>query len=273
MVWLATYTDYSVKNTVGCIRPSSEANPLRVNKGKKLVEKVRNPKTEKCPFCENYYQKQNIHKHIISCNPKSNETNKAAWNKGIKTGSYQKHQLFVCKFCHKEWITTKSAYTLHENCCEFNPNRYIRRNFGTHRTTEEKKKISEGQKLAHKEGRNSSWIGRRKRSYAEEYWYNVFINTLGESNFENNYPVKNNNSSYFLDFAWPERKIYFEVDGESHYSELGVQKDEKRTKFLESMGWTLIGRCRWSKFQKLTTSDKETYINHIIKQVKENNRK
>lgn len=233
------------------------------------MEKIRNPKTEKCPFCGNYYQKQNIQKHIIFCKSNPSKIKREAWNKGIKTGSYQNHQLLTCKFCHKEWVTTKSAHTLHENCCKLNPNRYIRKNFGTHRNEEEKENISKGQKLAHKEGRNSAWIGRRKRSYAEEYWYNVFINTQSVLNFENNYAVKNPNSCYFLDFAWPERKVYFEVDGESHYSESGIQKDKERTEFLESKGWKLIGRCRWSKFQELSPSDKEAYINSIIKQVNE----
>jgi very-short-patch-repair endonuclease len=153
---------------------------------------------------------------------------------------------------------------------DLNPNRKPGSYLGRKRTEEEKRKISEGQKLAHKEGRNCSWIGRRKRSFAEQYWFDLFTKELGENSFENNFPVKAEKSAYFLDFAWPEKKLYFEVDGETHFTEEGKKHDSIRTEFLQKNGWVLIGRCRWSEYQKLTKDQKIKYFQEIENLLKYN---
>lgn len=137
---------------------------------------------------------------------------------------------------------------------------------GKHHSEESKHKISEGQKLAHKEGRNSSWIGRRKLSYAEQSWFNIFLNEFGEQNFINNFYVKDCN--YWLDFAWPKKKIYFEVDGKSHFTKEGIEHDKIRTEKLSKVGWTLIGRCNWSEYQKLSIEDKEAFVKEIVSKIK-----
>lgn len=178
-------------------------------------------------------------------------------------------RLCTCQFCKKEWSTTKTGWHLHEFYCHSNPNRKPGTFKGRKRSEEEKRKISEGQKIAHKEGRNCSWIGRRKRSFAEQFWYDIFAKDLGENSFENNYKVPNSKSAYFLDFAWPDRKLYFEVDGETHYSEEGKKHDEERAKFLQDKGWLLICRCRWSDFQKLSGDEKYSYIQDIEMQIKQ----
>jgi len=228
---------------------------------------MRNQKTEVCPYCKILFQKANIHKHINSCKENPDRISVPAWNKGLHTGSFQNYYQFICEYCKKEWMTTRTGYKVHTIYCICNPNRKNIHNFGIKRTAAEKEKISIGQKLAHKEGRNSSWIGRRKRSYAEDYWYNIFLTILGENTFKNNFPVKTDNSCYFLDFAWVDKKIYFEVDGESHYSEEGIKHDIKRTSYLESCGWKLIDRCRWSEYQKLSFQDKNKYIDNIINKI------
>ena len=70
-----------------------------------------------------------------------------------------------CQYCEKSFNRTCSK-TLHERYCLQNPNKEIK--LGHPHTEEAKQLISNGMKLAHKEGRTSSWIGRRKRSYAEQ---------------------------------------------------------------------------------------------------------
>ena len=166
-----------------------------------------------------------------------------------------------CKFCGREFNRTCSK-TLHEKCCDNNPNKVSVRG---HKVSEEtKKKISEGMILAHKEGRANEWQGRRERSYAEQSWYNIFANDFGLETFENNFFVK----KYWLDFAWIDKKIYFEVDGRAHFTEEGKKHDIEREKFLIKEGWTLIGRCNWSEYQKLSKNEKEKYVKEIEYKIK-----
>ena len=166
---------------------------------------------------------------------------------------------FTCDFCGKTFYTTKATFINHiKHFCKENPNVVHLNNSHPH-TDESKKRISEGMKKAHAEGRACEWIGRRVRSYAEQSWYNIFTRDFGEGTFENNFHVK----KYFLDFAWPEKRIYFEVDGRTHYTEKGIKYDEKRTEFLRNEGWKLVGRCNWSEYQKLSFKDKEVYVKNI----------
>ena len=46
--------------------------------------------------------------------------------------------------------------------------------------------------------------------------------------------------NYIVDFYCPKLKIIIEVDGIQHYEEEAAVYDEKRTKFLESKGFTVL---------------------------------
>lgn len=165
----------------------------------------------------------------------------------------------TCSFCGKK-CKRNCNLTVHERHCLKNPDRIPGK---SHLQTDDIKcKISNSMKKAHEMGIASSWIGRRKRSYAEQSWYNIFVNFNIE--FENNYYVK----PYWLDFAWPDKKIYFEVDGQTHFTSEGYEHDNIRTLFLESIGWKLIGRCNWAEYQKLSYLDKQKYINLILNYIK-----
>ena len=167
-----------------------------------------------------------------------------------------------CKFCGREFNRIASR-NRHENNCNDNPNKVIRLG---HKVSEEtKKKISEGMKKAHAEGRANEWQGRRERSYAEQSWYNIFANDFGLESFVNNYFVK----KYWLDFAWVDKKIYFEVDGRTHFTEEGKKHDLIREQFLLDEGWKLIGRCNWSEYQKLSRQEKENYVQEIEQKIKD----
>lgn len=168
---------------------------------------------------------------------------------------------WTCQFCGHKSFSRKSDKSLHENVCKMNPNRTERLG---HKVSEETKiKISESMKLAHKEGRANTWKGRSERSYAEQSWYNIFANDLGEKTFVNNYFV----IKYWLDFAWPDKKLYFEVDGRTHFTEDGIKHDQERTAFLKKEGWTLIGRCNWSEYQKLSKEEKEKFVQNIEQKI------
>lgn len=173
----------------------------------------------------------------------------------IVKGAQPERKCF-CDFCKRPFNRLASK-RLHEKYCDNNPNKI---DCVGHKVSDETKaKISSGMKTAHKEGRANEWQGRRERSYAEQSWYNIFSNDLGQKTFVNNLFVK----KYWLDFAWPDKKIYFEVDGRTHFTEEGVQHDIERTEFLKKEGWTLIGRCNWSEYQKLSRIEREKYVQDI----------
>lgn len=208
-----------------------------------------------------------------------------------------------CKFCSKDCKNKRSLIN-HERLCKENPNRQhiedwthndkwrekagkghpgwnqftkarnlglpippgtmtgkpgIRR--GKKLTDEQKHKISETMKRRFLEsGAISIWHTQleKRKSYAEQYFESIFVDA------KRNYHV----DRYFLDFAWPARKIYIEVDGEQHYTDSKViEHDIKRTERLEECGWKLIGRIRWSLFKKLSNNEKESYINGIIEKI------
>ena len=60
-------------------------------------------------------------------------------------------------------------------------------------------------------------------------------------------------SHYKLDIANPERRIAIEVDGQSHSSKAGRAKDIKKTRFLESRGWTVLRFRNREVLQDLTS--------------------
>lgn len=178
----------------------------------------------------------------------------------IKNGQQPKIKCY-CSFCKREF-STRASRNRHENYCTENPN--AKTYVGGHpQSIETKKKISSSMKKAHKEGRAGEWVGRHERSYAEQSWYNIFSNDLGEKTFINNFFVK----KYWLDFAWPDKKIYFEVDGRTHFTEDGILHDKERTEFLNNEGWTLIGRCNWSEYQKLSREEKEAFVKDIEQKI------
>ena len=97
-----------------------------------------------------------------------------------------------------------------------------------------------------------------KTSYAEEYFATIFTNA------KRNYHV----DRYFLDFAWPEKMIYIEVDGEQHYTEEKViNHDIIRTERLKNLGWTLLTRIRWSIFKKLREDEKRSYVSQLCEKI------
>lgn len=162
----------------------------------------------------------------------------------------------ICRFCGRVRITTKSGNTWHEKHCYENPNRI--KGHAMHWTAEQKQKIADGVRKAQADGRAHSWWMNHKTSFAENYWKDVFKDN---ENIVYNFRV----GYYVLDFANLEKKIYFEVDGEQHYTDEGAAHDKVRTETLKQQGWELIDRCRWSSYQKLQKIERENYVNSIKK--------
>lgn len=97
------------------------------------------------------------------------------------------------------------------------------------------------------------------RSYAEEYWKAV----LDSNNlvYEEQFQI----GPYQLDFAFPDKKIDLEIDGDQHYLDPRIiESDKRRNEYFRALGWKVI-RIKWSDYQKLV--DKKTFVGNIIDQL------
>lgn len=94
-----------------------------------------------------------------------------------------------------------------------------------------------------------------KESYPERYFTKLF-NKENIVGYIKEYIV----NGYFLDFAFVELKIDFEVDGSQHYVDPRiVEHDKVRTKVLNDLGWTII-RLDWRQWQKMNKSARYEWI-------------
>ena len=216
--------------------------------------------------------------------------------------------VFICKFCGKVCKNTNSLKN-HERLCKENPNHqespWIKFNHergawnkgltketdervrlrgkvlsehyalgiitpynkGTHHTEEEKKNLSEKRKQFLKEHPEKVpyVLNHHSKgdSYPEKYFKEVFDNE--KINYEQNYKQ----SGYFLDFAWPEKKLYLEIDGEQHYVDKRiVEHDKVRTETLLNDGWVCVERIRWSEYQKLNEAERKDYLKMVFTRLK-----
>lgn len=106
-----------------------------------------------------------------------------------------------------------------------------------------KQRISNGMKKAHNEGRANNWQDSGikngiKISYPEQFMINVIENEFNDKNYIFQYRV----NKYSLDFAWPLKRVYIEIDGSQH--ENNKEYDNIRDTKLKSLGWTVL-RVKW----------------------------
>lgn len=152
-----------------------------------------------------------------------------------------------CEFCGLEKETTKEGMTLHKKYCKANPNAEKYKLIGFKHSEETKHKLSISRKKAFKEGRikRTGWLNRQKknRSYAEQWLKNYIDSNCSDLNYKEDYPIKN----YLLNFAWPEKQICIEMDGEQHYIDTKrYESDRKKDKLLLESGWKVL-RIRWKE--------------------------
>jgi very-short-patch-repair endonuclease len=115
---------------------------------------------------------------------------------------------------------------------------------------EQRKKLSESLKLAHKEKRHPGWISvnsKKESSYPEIY----FLNMLKNDPFFSKYTIieKHPFSKYVLDFVIIDLKLDIELDGQFHFNdEKTIAKDKIRDEFMITNGWKVF-RIAWTKLK------------------------
>lgn len=148
---------------------------------------------------------------------------------------------FECPFCKEKFFhKTKSLKNRHINHCVCNPDRktYV----GHSWSDEDRKRISERMKKAFKEGRATGWHKRKTgtQSYPEKWFEGVIENEFFDKNYESEFHV----GKYRLDFAWPEKMRYIEIDGNQHDLEERSKSDLIKDEFCKSQGWSCL-RLKW----------------------------
>lgn len=207
-----------------------------------------------CKHCGKACKNKNSHRnHERLCphNPDRNYKNgmlgKNAWNKGLTKETDER--------------VKRGALSLKE---KYDSGKIVSPQKGKSHTKEEKQHLSEIRKeyLKQHPDKVPYVLNHHSKgdSYPEKYFKKVFDNE--NIVYEQNYYQL----GYFLDFAWPEKKVYIEIDGEQHYSDIRiVEHDKKRTEDLNKNGWTLLYRIRWKDYKKLSEKEKAIFIEEIIK--------
>lgn len=176
------------------------------------------------------------------------------------TSSFTDLISYDCPFCGRHRANVrrcaKSAHILH---CSKNPDRVPKK--GHKLSDEQKKLISEKMKKAHLEGRAGTFPSRKncEHSYPEKWLIGVLNRELGFIE-DKDYKTEYFFHKQFLDFAWPERKLCIEIDGQQH--ERFVERklnDAKKDENLKAENWKLL-RLRWSDICKNT----QEYIQQIL---------
>lgn len=182
--------------------------------------------------------------------------------KGFADKCYEK-TYFKCPFCGVERLSKPSDKMNHISHCKLNPNK---KQYNAHKQTlETRKKVSESMKKAHAEGRAGSFPSRKncEHSYPEKWLIGVLNRELGfveNKDYETEYYFH----KQFLDFAWPDKKLCIEIDGQQHerFEERKLM-DAKKDKNLEAEHWKLL-RLKWSDI----CNDTQLYVQQILEFLK-----
>ena len=120
-------------------------------------------------------------------------------------------------------------------------------------TDESKEKIRKARlKYMVEHPENTAWR-KSNLSYPEK----LFLNKINELNWDNKYCIIREYSifPYFIDFAFINEKIAFEIDGSQHLLPERKESDNKKDFLLENNGWSII---------RVTENEIKTNINNVI---------
>lgn len=207
-----------------------------------------------CQYCNKSCKSMNSlrnHERLCKMNPNRhespfvqyNKTKGNVWNKGLSKETDER--------LAKTSKTLKAAYS---------SGQYVSYNKGTIMSDEQKLKISKSRKkyLEDHPDRVPYLLNHSSKiSYPEQY----FIELFDLENIDLQYHKQI--GLYQLDFYNEDKKLYLEIDGEQHYQEKSMERDEKRTHNLSSKGWELIMRIRWAEWKTYSEIEKKRVIDII----------
>ena len=245
----------------------------------------------KCRFCEKICERPGalaVHERVCKSNPDRRplENNGNGWKFSKRE---RKEGGWKCSVCG-EVFETRKLLSIHrkekhpeqggvwnkgltkDNCeslkrasekykAKIKSGEIIPKQLGKPLSEEVKKKISESMKRAHKEGKahnigSSRW--NNEHSYPEKWLIRVLENEF--QMIENkDYRTEMPFGKFSLDFAWPDRKICIELDGDQHNRfEEQKRRDKEKDELLKESGWREL-RINW----KDCYSRPKYYINII----------
>jgi len=160
-----------------------------------------------------------------------------------------------CPFCSFQ-AKLKEGQTFHEKHCQKNPERVPLKTFGSKRSIEIKRKLSESLKKAYAEGRHNNDGFKQKRngnrSWPERWFEKVIQNEFDDKNVEYELGC----GRYWIDFAWCDKQKAIEIDGDQHLRWDRSESDRRKDEFLKSKGWQIL-RIKW----KEAYADPKKWIN------------
>lgn len=225
IIYKCKYCDKSCKNYRSLIfhQKFCNLNPERtISKGNpniKQYAKQRSPYgTWKCKWCNEeviFETRQKLIEHLKEKHPEK----RSPWNKGLTKETCSK----IKASSEKLSKTTKGRP-------------------GHKMSAEARKKISEARKKYIKEHNGIWWNSRSnyKRSYAEEWTKKIIETEVNDNTFIEEYHF----GRWFLDFAWPDKKIYIEIDGDQHEWPERKKTDEEKDSYCIANGWKVL-RLKW----------------------------
>lgn len=127
-----------------------------------------------------------------------------------------------------------------------------------------RKLCSDRMKERHRLGLAKTFQNRSKvkHSYPEEWFIGFLKNEFGYTENEE-YKTEFSFHRFFLDFAWPEKRLCIEIDGNLHRLEAQKARDQEKDRLLYNDGWKLL-RLKWSYIIKNKNSIKsivEKFLN------------
>ena len=201
--------------------------------------------SKKCKYCDKICKNDNSlrnHERFCKSNPNRQilKSNFIEWNKKRKELGIKGEN----QFTKAKRLGLPYPKMSDETCKKISISKT-----GKHLSEETKKKISNTQ-IKKLKGSHTNWLKNKKKSYAESYFDTIFISAKKQ------YRI----GRYVVDYAWPDLKIYVEVDGEQHYNEKGLEHDKIRTENLKNLGWVCKLRIRWSVYQKLSYDERKKFL-------------
>jgi very-short-patch-repair endonuclease len=241
---------------------------IKGNKRIKELQKERiqkyNENPKKCKLCGKPFDY--FHKLKIFCNTScaatfnntgrvvSEETrNKIAKsNEGFTTKNGYKESIplitKICSCCKKEYQTRKTKQIYCSRLC-------ARKMNGT--SLESREKIRQKQLQHVKDGTHKGWKLRSNKtpSYPEQYFIDL-LNNENIGGWEREYKC----GSFFIDFAFLDKKIAVEIDGKQHNYKDRKERDIIKNDFLIEDGWKII-RIKW--FNPVNNENKEKLYSQL----------